>query len=211
VFELVKAGGWLMLPIIVCSVVALAIIVERLWSLQMRRVLPKHLVAQVWRWEKVRQLNDENLRDLQASSPLGSILAAGILNRYQSRDIMKESIEDTGRHIVHELERYLNSLGTIAAITPLLGLLGTVIGMIKVFATITTQGVGNPGALAGGISEALLTTAAGMSVAIPTLMFFRYFRGRVRMLVLRMEQEAMTMIEIMHGQRDGSVDRKDQE
>ena len=210
-FELVKAGGWLMLPIIVCSVVALAIIVERLWSLQMRRVLPKHLVAQVWSWEKVHQLNDENLRDLQASSPLGSILAAGILNRYQSRDIMKESIEDTGRHIVHELERYLNSLGTIAAITPLLGLLGTVIGMIKVFATITTQGVGNPGALAGGISEALLTTAAGMSVAIPTLMFFRYFRGRVRMLVLRMEQEAMTMIEIMHGQRDGSVDRKDQE
>ena len=210
-FELVKAGGWLMLPIIVCSVVALAIIVERLWSLQMRRVLPKHLVAQVWRWEKVHQLNDENLRDLQASSPLGSILAAGILNRYQSRDIMKESIEDTGRHIVHELERYLNSLGTIAAITPLLGLLGTVIGMIKVFATITTQGVGNPGALAGGISEALLTTAAGMSVAIPTLMFFRYFRGRVRMLVLRMEQEAMTMIEIMHGQRDGSVDRKDGE
>jgi len=211
VFELVKAGGWLMLPIIVCSVVALAIIVERLWSLQMRRVLPKHLVAQVWRWEKVHQLNDENLRDLQASSPLGSILSAGILNRYQSRDIMKESIEDTGRHIVHELERYLNSLGTIAAITPLLGLLGTVIGMIKVFATITTQGVGNPGALAGGISEALLTTAAGMSVAIPTLMFFRYFRGRVRMLVLRMEQEAMTMVEIMHGQRDGSVDRKDQE
>jgi biopolymer transport protein ExbB len=209
VFELVKAGGWLMLPIIVCSVVALAIIVERLWSLQMRRVLPKHLVAQVWRWEKVHQLNDENLRDLQASSPLGSILSAGILNRYQSRDIMKESIEDTGRHIVHELERYLNTLGTIAAITPLLGLLGTVIGMIKVFATITTQGVGNPGALAGGISEALLTTAAGMSVAIPTLMFFRYFRGRVRMLVLRMEQEAMTMIEIMHGQRDGSVDRQD--
>ena len=208
-FELVKAGGWLMLPIIVCSVVALAIIVERIWSLQMRRVLPKHLVAQVWRWEKVHQLNDENLRDLQASSPLGSILAAGILNRYQSRDIMKESIEDTGRHIVHELERYLNTLGTIAAITPLLGLLGTVIGMIKVFATITTQGVGDPGALAGGISEALLTTAAGMSVAIPTLMFFRYFRGRVRMLVLRMEQEAMTMIEIMHGQRDGSVDRQD--
>jgi biopolymer transport protein ExbB len=191
--------------------VALAIIVERIWSLQMRRVLPKHLVAQVWRWEKVHQLNDENLRDLQASSPLGSILAAGILHRNHSRYIMKESIEDTGRHIVHELERYLNTLGTIAAITPLLGLLGTVIGMIKVFATITTQGVGDPGALAGGISEALLTTAAGMSVAIPTLMFFRYFRGRVRMLVLRMEQEAMTMIEIMHGQRDGSVDRDNQE
>ena len=200
--ELVKAGGWLMLPIIACSVIALAIIVERLWSLQIRRVLPKHLVAQVWRWEKVNQLNDENLRDLQASSPLGTILTAGILNRLQHRDIMKESIEDTGRHVVHELERYLKSLGTIAAITPLLGLLGTVIGMIKVFATITTQGVGDPGALAGGISEALITTAAGMSVAIPTLMFYRYFRGRVRMLVLRMEQEAMTMIEIMHGQRE---------
>jgi len=191
-----------MLPIILCSVIALAIIVERLWSLQVRRVLPKHLVAQVWRWEKIHQLTEEHVKELQASSPLGSILAAGIVNRHQDRDVMKESIEDTGRHIVHELERYLNSLGTIAAITPLLGLLGTVIGMIKVFATITTQGVGDPGALAGGISEALLTTAAGMSVAIPTLMFYRYFRGRVRMLVLKMEQEALTMVEIMHGQRE---------
>ena len=199
--ELVKAGGWLMLPIILCSVVALAIIAERLWSLQVRRVLPRHLVAQVWRWEKIHQLDDERLRELQASSPLGSILAAGIINRHQNREVMKESIEDTGRHVVHELERYLNTLGTIAAITPLLGLLGTVIGMIKVFSTITTQGVGDPGALAGGISEALLTTAAGMSVAIPTLMFYRYFRGRVRMLVLKMEQEAMIMVEIMHGTR----------
>ena len=195
-----------MLPIILCSVIALAIIVERLWSLQVRRVLPKHLVAQVWRWEKIHQLTHEHLKELQASSPLGSILAAGIVNRHQDRDVMKESIEDTGRHIVHELERYLNSLGTIAAITPLLGLLGTVIGMIKVFATITTQGVGDPGALAGGISEALLTTAAGMSVAIPTLMFYRYFRGRVRMLVLKMEQEALTMVEIMHGQRERDPD-----
>jgi len=206
VLELVKAGGWLMLPIIACSVIALAIIVERIWSLQVRRVLPKHLVAQVWRWEKIHQLNDERLAELQASSPLGSILAAGIANRHENRDVMKESIEDTGRHIVHELERYLNTLGTIAAITPLLGLLGTVIGMIKVFATITTQGVGNPGALAGGISEALITTAAGMSVAIPTLMFYRYFRGRVRMLVLKMEQEAMIMVEIMHGQRSAGDD-----
>jgi biopolymer transport protein ExbB len=206
VLELVRAGGWLMLPIILCSVVALAIIVERLWSLQVRRVLPKQLVAQVWRWEKIHQLTDEHLKELQSSSPLGSILAAGVVNRHQHRDVMKESIEDTGRHIVHELERYLNTLGTIAAITPLLGLLGTVIGMIKVFATITTQGVGDPGALAGGISEALITTAAGMSVAIPTLMFYRYFRGRVRMLVLKMEQEALTMVEIMHGQRKPDSD-----
>ena len=202
VLELVKAGGWLMLPIIACSVIALAIIGERLWSLRLRRVLLKNLVAQVWRWEKINQLTDEHMRELQASSPLGSILAAGIVNRNSDRAVMKESIEDTGRHVVHELERYLNTLGTIAAITPLLGLLGTVIGMIKVFSTITTQGVGNPGALAGGISEALLTTAAGMSVAIPTLMFYRYFRGRVRMLVLRMEQEAMLMVEIMHGSRN---------
>ena len=204
--ELVRAGGWLMLPIILCSVVALAIIVERLWSLMVRRVLPKHLVAQVWRWEKIHQLNDEHMKELQASSPLGSILAAGIINRHESRDVMKESIEDTGRHIVHELERYLNTLGTIAAITPLLGLLGTVLGMLTMFATITTQGVGDPGALAGGISGALITTAAGMSVAIPTLMFYRYFRGRVRMLVLKMEQEALSMVEIMHGQRKPDPD-----
>ncbi len=200
--ELVKAGGWLMLPIITCSVVAFAIIVERIWALQVKKVLPKNLVAQVWRWEKIHQLNEDHIKELQASSPLGSILAAGIMNRGNSRNIMKESIEDTGRHVVHELERYLNSLGTIAAITPLLGLLGTVIGMIKVFAIITTQGVGNPGTLAGGISEALLTTAAGMSVAIPTLMFYRYFRGRVRMLVLKMEQEALRMVEVMHTQSD---------
>lgn len=190
-----------MLPIILSSVIALAIIAERLWSLQVRRVLPKHLVAQVWRWEKIHQLDEEHMKELQASSPLGAILAAGIVNRHQDRDVMKQSIEDTGRHVVHELERYLNTLGTIAAISPLLGLLGTVFGMIEVFSTITTQGVGDPGALAGGISEALITTAAGMSVAIPTLMFYRYFRGRVRMLVLKMEQQAMLMVEIMHGTR----------
>jgi biopolymer transport protein ExbB len=206
VLELVEAGGWLMLPIIACSVIALAIIGERIWSLRVSRVLPKNLVAQVWRWEKIRQLNDQHLQELQSSSPLGTILAAGILSRNEDRNVMKEGIEDTGRHVVHELERYLNSLGTIAAISPLLGLLGTVIGMIKVFATITTEGVGNPGALAGGISEALITTAAGMSVAIPTLMFYRYFRGRVRMLVLRMEQEALRMVEVMHVQRDTTTE-----
>jgi len=146
------------------------------------------------------------MKELQASSPLGAILAAGIINRQQNREVMKESIEDTGRHVVHELERYLNTLGTIAAISPLLGLLGTVFGMIDVFSTITTQGVGDPGSLAGGISKALITTAAGLSVAIPSLMFYRYFRGRVRMLVLRMEQQAMLMVEIMHGTRKRSTD-----
>ncbi|MEE9492492.1 MAG: MotA/TolQ/ExbB proton channel family protein [Gammaproteobacteria bacterium] len=207
-FELVTAGGWLMLPIIICSVIALAIIVERLWSLRVARVLPKDLVVQVWAWAKDRQLDIERLRTLRAESPLGRILAAGLMNRNASRSIMKEAIEDTGRHVVHELERYLNTLGTIAAIAPLLGLLGTVIGMIKVFSSITTQGVGNPTAMAGGISEALLTTAAGMVVAIPSLMFYRFFRGKVAMLVLRMEKQALRMVEVLQGQRveDGRME-----
>jgi len=201
VFELVTAGGWLMVPIIACSIIAFAIIAERLWTLRVKRVIPRTLVAQVWDQAKSKKLDVERLQDLRAGSPLGRILAAGLMNRNASRDIMKEAIEDTGRHVVHELERYINTLGTIAAISPLLGLLGTVIGMIQVFSTITTQGVGNPGALAGGISQALITTAAGMAVAIPSLMAYRYFRGKVDMLVIRMEQQALRMVEVLHGQR----------
>lgn len=190
-----------MVPIIACSIIAFAIIAERLWTLRVKRVIPRQLVAQVWDQAKGKKLDVERLQDLRASSPLGRILAAGLMNRNATRDIMKEAIEDTGRHVVHELERYLNTLGTIAAISPLLGLLGTVIGMIQVFSTITTQGVGNPAALAGGISQALITTAAGMSVAIPALMAYRYFRGKVNMLVIRMEQQALRMVEVLHGQR----------
>jgi biopolymer transport protein ExbB len=201
VFELVTAGGWLMAPIIACSIIAFAIIAERLWTLRIRRVIPSELAAQVWEWAKDKKLDIERMQALRSSSPLGRILAAGLSNRNASREIMKEAIEDTGRHVVHELERYINTLGTIAAISPLLGLLGTVIGMIKVFSAITTQGVGNPAALAGGISEALITTAAGMAVAIPTLMFYRYFRGKVALLVIRMEQQALRMVEVLHGQR----------
>jgi biopolymer transport protein ExbB len=204
VFELVIAGGWLMLPIIACSIIAFAIIAERLWTLRVKRVIPRQLVAQVWDQAKGRRLDVERLQELRAGSPLGRILAAGLMNRNASREIMKEAIEDTGRHVVHELERYLNTLGTIATISPLLGLLGTVVGMIQVFSAITTQGVGNPSALAGGISQALLTTAAGMSVAIPALMAYRYFRGKVNMLVIRMEQQALRMVEVLHGQRSGS-------
>ncbi len=200
-YELVASGGWLMVPIIACSIIAFAIIAERLWTLRIRRVIPRKALTQVWSWAKERKLDKEHLQKLRASSPLGAILAAGLMNRNASREIMKESIEDTGRHVVHELERYINTLGTIAAISPLLGLLGTVIGMIKVFSAITTQGVGNPAALAGGISEALITTAAGMVVAIPTLMFYRYFRGKVAMLVIRMEQQATQVVEVLHGQR----------
>ncbi|UCC13569.1 MAG: MotA/TolQ/ExbB proton channel family protein [Gammaproteobacteria bacterium] len=197
-FEIVKAGGWLMLPLILCSVVAAAIIIERLWSLRRKQVLPEDLTTRVWSWAHSRQLDDGHLRALSESSPLGMILAAGLQNRNRSRDIMKEVVEDTGRHVVHELERYLNSLGTIAAITPLLGLLGTVIGMIKVFTAITNHGVGNPAVLAGGISEALITTAAGLSIAIPSLIGYRYLRGRVDSHVVEMEKEAMKLVDAMH-------------
>ena len=196
--ELVKAGGWLMVPILLCSVVAMGIIAERFWTLQARRVAPRNLALQVWQWARAGELDEARLRALREGSPLGRILAGGLSARHLDREHMKEQIEDVGRHVVHDMERYLNSLGTIASITPLLGLLGTVIGMIKVFAVITTQGVGDAGVLAGGISEALVTTAAGLTVAIPSLMFYRYFRGRVDAHVITMEQEALKMVEALH-------------
>jgi biopolymer transport protein ExbB len=200
--ELIKAGGWVMWPILLCSVISLAIISERFWSLRKKRIAPKNLVAQVYQWEKVGHLDGKRIVALRRSSPLGRILAAGLVNRKHSRDVMKESIEEVGRHVAHELERFLNALGTIASISPLLGLYGTVLGMIKVFAVITSHGVGDPSILADGISTALITTAAGLSVAIPTLMFHRYFRGRVDDLVMSMEQEALKMVEVMHGLRE---------
>ena len=200
--ELIKAGGLLMWPIILCSVVTMAIIAERFWSLRESKVAPKNLVAKVWQWQKVGHLDAQRIKDLRTSSPLGMILAAGLVNRNHSREIMKESIEEIGRHVAHELERFLNTLGTIASISPLLGLLGTVIGMIKVFTVITSMGVGDPSILSEGISEALITTAAGLSVAIPSLMFHRYFRGRIDGLIITMEQEALKMVEVMHGERE---------
>ncbi|MFW2404254.1 MAG: MotA/TolQ/ExbB proton channel family protein [Gammaproteobacteria bacterium] len=195
--EIVKSGGWLMLPIIICSIISAAIILERLWTLQPGRVLPRNLTRQVWEWVSKNQLNHTHIESLHNGSPLGEILAAGLANRHREREVIKESIEDAGRQVVHDLERFLNSLGTIAAITPLLGLLGTVIGMVKVFAAITTHGVGDPTVLAGGISEALITTAAGLTVAIPSLIGYRYLRGRVDALVVRMEKEAVTMVEAL--------------
>ena len=203
-FEFVKAGGWLMLPILLCSVLALAIVLERFWTLRRQRIAPDNLVETVWQWARQGQLDGRRIKALQESSPLGRILAAGLANRHHSREIMKESIEDVGRHVVHQLSRYLNTLGTIAAITPLLGLLGTVLGMIDVFAVITTQGVGDPTQLAGGISKALITTAAGLSVAIPSLIFYRYFRGVLDSLVVSMEEEALKMVEVLEGERERS-------
>jgi len=202
VLELVKAGGWLMWPILLCSVIAFAIVAERLWTLQKKKVAPSNLVLRVWHWEKNGHLDKQRINSLANESPLGKILAAGLLNRHHEREIMKESIEEAGRHVVHEMERFLTTLGTIASITPLLGLLGTVIGMIKVFAVITTQGLGDTTVLASGISEALITTAAGLSVAIPTLMLYRYLQAHIESLIIMMEQEAIKMVEVMHGERE---------
>ena len=201
-FELIRAGGFLMWPILACSIVSMAIIAERFWSLRESKIAPTNLVANVWQWHKSEQLDAKRIQALRINSPLGMILAAGLLNRKHSREIMKESIEEVGRLVAHNLERFLNTLGTISSITPLLGLLGTVIGMIKVFTVITSQGIGDPSVLSEGISEALLTTAAGLSVAIPSLMFYRYFRGKVDDLVVTMEQEALKMVEVMHGIRE---------
>ncbi len=193
--EIVQAGGWLMLPIIACSIVAAAIVLERLWTLRPEHVSPKNLVRQVHEWARHDQLDPGHLQKLHDNSPLGRILATALTHRHADRDVVKEKIEDSGRHVVHELERYLTSLGTIAAVSPLLGLLGTVIGMIKVFAAITANGVGNPAVLAGGISEALITTAAGLCVAIPALIGYRYLRGRVDGLVVQMEKETVRFLD----------------
>jgi len=204
--ELFKAGGWLMMPLFACSVIAIAIIVERLWSLQSQRISPPELITQIWQWLRFKQVDEQRIHSLQDNSPLGQILAAGLKNRDCSREVIRESIEDVGRHVTATLAKNLNTLGTIAAISPLLGLLGTVIGMIKVFAVITTEGVGNPETLAGGISEALLTTAAGLLVAIPSLIFYRYFRGKITVLVVDMEEQAMKLVEILHGDRNFDPD-----
>ncbi len=200
--DLLKAGGWTMVPIIICSLIAMGIIIERFWSLRKDSILPKHLVAQVWTWIKNGQFDKSKMRDLKHSSELGEILTAGLLNHQFGREAMKASINEAGRSVVVRLERFLNTLGSIALVAPLLGLLGTVIGMIKVFTVIRLEGVGNADALAGGISEALITTAAGMAVAIPTLVLHRYFTRKVEELVTEMEQEALKMVDVLHGERE---------
>ena len=200
--ELIQAGGWLMVPIILCSVVAAAICVERFWTLQAARVAPKQLVAQVWGMVKKSDIDPQKLRDLRNQSPLGQIFAAGLANARRGRDVMKESMEEAADVVMHELERYLTPLGTIASIAPLLGLLGTVVGMIQVFTVLMLEGTGNANSLAGGIAQALITTAAGLFVAIPALMFHRFFLRRVDDLVVTLEQEAAKLVEIMHGERD---------
>lgn len=206
-FEIIKAGGWVMLPIIACSILSLAIIVERFWSLQTQRVMPRDLVAQIWQLRQQGKLTQKYIIALRDGSPLGRILAAGLVSVNQDREIMKENIEETGRHVAHHLERFLNTLGTIASISPLLGLLGTVIGIMRIFGVITEAGVGDPQQMAGGISVALITTVAGLIVAIPSLFFYHYLRGRVDDLVINMEAEAIKLVQVMRADRRRILER----
>ncbi len=193
-----------MLPIILSSIAAMGIIGERFWSLRRKKILPPELVPQVWRLSRENKLDEVTLRHLRNSSPLGCILAAGLANSHHGRKLMKECIEESGRRVVHDLERFLNTLGTIAAVSPLLGLLGTVFGMIDIFASLLEHGAGNPAVLAGGISVALITTASGLTVAIPSLIFHRYFERLVDDYVITMEEEALKLIDILHEDRKAS-------
>jgi biopolymer transport protein ExbB len=202
VFELIASGGWLMIPIIGCSVLSLAICMERLWELRASKIAPPDLMANVWHWLKNGVMTAEQMKEVKKSSPLGRIVVAGLNNARHGREIMKESIQEAATQVIHELERFLTALGTIAAIAPLLGLLGTVIGMIKVFAEIMIQGTGNASVLAGGISEALITTASGLAVAIPSLIFHRHFQRKIDSLVVQMEQQAVQLVEAVHGERE---------
>lgn len=195
--ELIKAGGWVMLPILLLAVLALAIILERFWSLRRREVLPPGLGEEVREWARGRQLDPKHVDILRVNSPLGELLAAGLDVRHRPREIIKERIEDVGRHVAHRLERFLNTLGTIAAVTPLLGLLGTVFGMIQMFLDILTAGVGDASRLAGGIGQALISTAAGLCVAIPALIFHRYLRGRVTGYIVDMEKQATALLDAL--------------
>jgi biopolymer transport protein ExbB len=182
-----------MVPILICSAVALAIILERFWSLRRKAVIPPELGEQVMTWARTRKLDPKHIEALRQTSPLGELLASALLVRHRSRELIKERVEDTGRHVVHQLERFLNTLGTIALISPLLGLLGTVFGMISMFFAVMVSGVGDPLKMAGGIGEALVCTASGLCVAIPAYFFHRYFRGRVNDLVIDMEKQVIAL------------------
>jgi len=199
VWELVKAGGWPMLPLLLLGVLALAIVLERFWSLRRNEVLPPGLGEEVRNWAARGKLDASHIASLRANSPLGALLAAALEARNRPREQIRERIEDTGRHLVHRMGRFLNALGTIASAGPLLGLLGTVVGMIQMFLGILDHGVGDVNQLAGGIGKALVCTATGMIVAIPALMFHRYFRGRIDGYVIEMEQEASALLDSLDG------------
>ena len=189
------AGGWAMLPILICSAVALAIVLERCWTLRRKSVLPPGLGEEVRNWARSGQLDPNHLTTLANGSPLGELLASALAVRNRPRELIKERIEDTGRHVVHRMERYLNTLGTIALIGPLLGLLGTVIGLIRMFMQVMVGGMADPTKMAGGIGEALICTAAGLTVAIPAYVLHRYFRSKVAGYCVDMEKQATVLLD----------------
>jgi biopolymer transport protein ExbB len=211
-WEIVKAGGPFMVPIIICSIAAVGILLERLWTLQRKRVLPQELLKRVSQLADANQVNAKVIEALEKNSPLGRVLAAALANRDRGRQIMMERVEDTGRHVVHELERFLNTLGTIASISPLLGLLGTVTGIIRAFTAVQMGGMGDARMLAGGISEALICTAGGLAVAIPSFAAYRYLRGKVERIVIDMEKVAVKFADSLGaapqaGEDDGGIAR----
>lgn len=200
-FEIIVAGGWLMVPIILCSIITIAITIERFWALNPTKIAPRNQLGQVWNWIQTNQMDSDKLKELRRSSALGRILAAGLSNSRHGREVMKDSIEEAASQVVHEMERFLTILGTVATVSPLLGLLGTVFGMITVFNEIMLQGTGNSSVLAGGISQALITTAAGLCVAIPAMISHRFFLRRMDTLVVTMEQEAVKLVDALHSER----------
>ncbi|HEY9130274.1 MAG TPA: MotA/TolQ/ExbB proton channel family protein [Dyella sp.] len=193
--DILMAGGWAMLPILICSAIALAIVLERCWTLRRSAVLPPGLGDEVRNWARSGQLDPAHLQTLASGSPLGELLASAVAVRNRPRELIKERIEDTGRHVVHGMERYLNTLGTIALIGPLLGLLGTVVGLIRMFMEVMRGGVGDPMKMAGGIGEALICTATGLVVAIPAYVLHRYFRSKVSGYVVEMEKQATALLD----------------
>ena len=199
-FAIIEAAGWPIWPLLLTSVIALAIIGERWWSLRQAIVMPRNLLPRIVQECRQNGITTQMLSRLSDDSPLGQIFAAGLKNIRSTPAIMKEAIEEAGRAVAIELERFLTSLGTIAAIAPLLGLFGTVIGMIEIFGSQTPQG-GNPLVLAHGISIALYNTAFGLVVAVPSMIFYRYFRAKVDAMLVDMELQAIKIVEILHGER----------
>jgi biopolymer transport protein ExbB len=200
VLTIIEAAGWPIWPIIFASIVALGVIGERLWSLRRDQVVPPTLLPVVVQEYKQKGVSADMLNRLAQGSPLGQVFAAGLKNAKSSREVMKEAIEESGRAATVELERFLTTLGTIASVSPLLGLLGTVIGMVEIFGAQTAGGT-SPAVLAHGISVALYNTAFGLIVAIPSMIFYRFFRTRVETLVIEMEQQAVKLVEVVHGER----------
>ena len=199
-FAIIQAVGWPIWPLLLASVIAVALIIERSFSLRRARIVPDGLLQNVLNDVHQHEVSAEMIERIDAHSPLGRVLAAGLRNVRSSREVMKESIEETGRAVVHELERYLTTLGTIASISPLLGLFGTIVGMIDIFASQGASGA-NPAQLAQGISIALYTTGLGLIIAIPAMIFWRHFRALIDSFVIDMEQQAIKLVEVAHGDR----------